>query len=452
MRPVIAIVGRPNVGKSTLLNRLARRRAALVADTPGVTRDRLFVDANMGSRGVILVDTGGFDTHPGDELSRMVVEQAQAAIDEADLVLFLCDSRDGLHPVDQEVADVLRRSGKPVLCLVNKCDPGSNEANRHEFHRLGLDFLPISAAHGTGMDELEDLVLAGIGEPQGEERAAADADLKMCLLGRPNVGKSSLANSLSGGQRQIVSPIPGTTRDAVDIALEQDGIGCLLVDTPGVRRRARISVRLEQYSVLAALRSLERADVAVVVIDGAETFSDQDARLLSIVNDRGRGLVIAVNKTDLLDEPGAMKQYFEKLEHGARFVSYAPIVRLSAKTGRGVGRLLPECNKVARNLSQRVSTGDLNRLVAESLQKHQPPLVRGKRAKIYYITQAEVKPPTFVASVNDPSRLPQHYRRYLENQLRARFAFIGVPLRWRFRKRGESGGKNSARGSKRRKR
>jgi len=450
MRPVIAIVGRPNVGKSTLLNRLVGRRAALVADTPGVTRDRLFVDARMGSRNVILVDTGGFDTHPEDELSRMVVEQAQAAVEQADLVLFICDSRDGLHPVDQEVANVLRRSGKLVLCLVNKCDPGADNSSRHDFHRLGLDILPISAAHGTGLDELQEMVLANLGEPQEEDRPATYADLKICLLGRPNVGKSSLANRLSGGQRQIVSATPGTTRDAADISLEQDGISCLLVDTPGVRRRARISMKLEQYSVMAALRSLERADVAVVVLDGTETFSDQDARLLSIVNDRGRGLVIAVNKIDQLEEPGTMKKYMEELVHGVRFVSYAPVLRLSAMTGRGLGRLLPECNKVARNLFQRISTGDLNRLVLEALSKHQPPLVKGRRAKIYYITQAEVKPPTFVASVNDPSRLPQHYRSYLENQLREKFAFVGVPLRWRFRKRGESGEKNKARRPKRR--
>lgn len=434
MRPVIAIVGRPNVGKSTLLNRLAGRAVALVADTPGVTRDRIFVECSLSGRNVVLVDTGGFDPHPADDMARAVVEQAWTAIEHADFVLFLCDVKDGLHPIDQSIADLLRKSRKMVLCLVNKCDPEAGFREEWEFHRLGLDLLPVSALHGTGIEQMAGTVADLLPRTEEDQEPEYEFQLKVCLLGRPNVGKSSLANALSGENRQIVSTTPGTTRDAVDIAVSNRGTTCLLVDTPGVRRKRSVVKRLEHMSVVAAIRSLERADVAVVVLDGSEAFADQDARLLRLVHDRGRGLCVAVNKIDLL-EPGQRKKYADARTRGMRFVAYAPVIEVSALTGEGVDRLLPEAYRVYQSTHKRVSTADLNRFVSDSISRLQPPLVRGKRVKIFYITQAEVNPPTFIAWVNDPMRMPKNYQRYLENRLRKRFPYPGTPLRWFFKKR-----------------
>jgi GTP-binding protein len=422
------------VGKSTLLNRLAGRTVALVADTPGVTRDRIFVECSLAGHNVILVDTGGLDPHPEDDMARAAVEQARTAIEHADFVLFLCDAKDGLHPLDQSIADLLRKSRKKVLCLVNKCDPGAGFREEWEFHRLGLDLLPISASHGTGIEQMTQDVAERLVRPADEEEPQYDFQLKLCLLGRPNVGKSSLANALSGEERQIVSKTPGTTRDAVDIAIRDRGTNCLLVDTPGVRRKRSVAKGLERMSVVAAMRSMERADVAVVVLDGSDKFADQDARLLRLVRDRGRGLCVAVNKIDLW-KPGRRKAYLENLAHGMRFVAYAPVIELSALSGEGVNRLLPQANRVHQSVHKRVATADLNRFVSDSISRLQPALVRGKRAKIFYITQAEVNPPTFIAWVNDPTRVPKNYQRYLENRLRKRFPFPGTPLRWIFKKR-----------------
>ena len=430
MRPVIAIVGRPNVGKSTLLNRLAGRRVALVADTPGVTRDRIFVECHN----VILVDTGGFDTRPDDDMARAAVEQARTAIEHADFVMFLCDAKDGLHPIDQSIADLLHKSKKGALCVVNKCDPGAGFREEWEFHRLGLDLLPISAAHGTGIEHMSGTVADRLVRSAEDEEPEYDYQMKLSLLGRPNVGKSSLANALSGEDRQIVSTTPGTTRDAVDIAIRNRGTTCLLVDTPGVRRKRSVAKGLERMSVVAAMRSLERSDVAVVVLDGSEQFADQDARLLRLVRDRGRGLCVAVNKIDLWKR-GQGKKYLDTLVHEMRFVAYAPVIKVSALTAEGVNRSRPTAQRVHQSSHKRVATADLNRFVSDSLSRLQPPLVRGKRAKIFYITQAEVNPPTFIAWVNDPTRVPKNYQRYLENRLRKRFPFPGTTLRWIFKKR-----------------
>jgi GTP-binding protein len=434
MRPLIAIVGRPNVGKSTLLNRLAGRTVALVADTPGVTRDRVFVECPLAGHKVVLVDTGGFDPHPDDDMARAVVEQARTAMEHADFVLFLCDAKDGLHPIDQSIADLLRKNKKAVLCLVNKCDPGAGFREEWEFHRLGLDLLPISALQGAGIEQMCSTVADRLEGSAEEKEPEYEFQLKLCLLGRPNVGKSSLANALSGEERQIVSTTPGTTRDAVDIAIRYRGTTCLLVDTPGVRRKRSITRQLERMSVVAAMRSLERASVAVVVLDGSEEFSDQDARLLRLVHDRGRGLCIAVNKIDLWNRDSRRK-FSDSLAHGMRFVAYAPVIEVSALTGEGVDLVFPAAHRVHRSTNTRIGTADLNRFVSDSLDRLQPPLVRGKRAKIFYITQAEVDPPTFIAWVNDPARMPKNYQRYLENRLRKQFPFPGAPLRWLFKKR-----------------
>jgi GTP-binding protein len=438
MRPLLAIVGRPNVGKSTLLNRLARRKVALIEDVPGVTRDRLFADAELGGRSVILVDTGGFDTRAEDVLTREAVLQARQAVAEADLVLLLCDATVGLHPMDQEVADILRRSGKPTLCVANKCDPGARELSQpHEFYPLGMELVEFSALHGSGLEALTDWVSARLRDFPAEPAPSSSEVPRLCLLGRPNVGKSSLANRLAGVQRQIVSPIPGTTRDAVDITITFQGKPLLLVDTPGVRRKSKVDSTLEHMSVLTALRSLERADVAVVVLDGGTSYADQDARLLNLVDQRGRGLVVAVNKADLWS-PSERRDYLRDLEHGLRHVAYARVAPLSARTGEGVARLLPAVLKAHAQAGKRVGTGELNRFVAEALERKQPPVVKGRRAKIYYLTQTGVRPPTFVAWVNDPARLHVSYRRYLENQLRAHYDFEGTAVRWHYRSKGES--------------
>jgi GTP-binding protein len=434
MKPVIAIVGRPNVGKSTLLNRLVRRKVALVSDTPGVTRDRIFVECTLSGHNVILVDTGGFDPHPDDDMARAAVEQAQMAIEHADFVLFLCDAKDGLHPIDQSIADLLRKNKKDVLCLVNKCDPGAGLREEWEFHRLGLDLLPISASHGTGIEQMADTVTDRLVRPTEEKELQYKFQLKLSLLGRPNVGKSSLANALSGEERQIVSTTPGTTRDAVDIVIRNRETTCLLVDTPGVRRKRSITKQLERMSVVAAIRSLERANVAMVVLDGSEQFADQDARLLRLVQDRGRGLCVVVNKIDLWNR-SQREKYRDALAHGMRFVAYAPVIEVSALTAKRVDLILPMAQRVHQSAHKRIATADLNRFVSDSLSRLQPPVVRGKRAKIFYITQAEVNPPTFVAWVNDPTRVPQNYQRYLENRLRKRFPFPGTPLRWIFKSR-----------------
>jgi GTP-binding protein len=296
---------------------------------------------------------------------------------------------------------------------------------------LGLDVLPVSATHGTGLEELFEKVAPQLPVP-GEEAPVEKFQLKLCLLGRPNVGKSSLCNALAGEDRQMVSSVPGTTRDAVDVALSREGIACLLVDTPGVRRKRSVVQKLERMSVVAALRSLERADVAVVVLDATEAFTDQDARLLRLVHDRGRGLVVAVNKTDLW-KAKQRAEYLESLKHGMRFVSYAHVATVSALKGSEVNRLLPAAMRALQSLQTRISTSDLNQFVAQANEQYQPPMVKGRRAKIYYLTQTDVCPPTFVAMVNDPRRVPRSYRRFLENRLRKRFPFPGAPLRWVFK-------------------
>ncbi len=440
MKPLVAIVGRPNVGKSTLLNRLAGKQVALVADWPGVTRDRLFAEARLGGREVLLVDTGGFDPRPQDELGRKVVEQARAAIEEAQAVLLVCDGLDGPHPLDGEMASLLRRAGKPVFCAVNKVDPGAGGRIWEEFFGLGLDTMPISALHGSGLEELA----ARLGESLGGAAAepgspAPPADFSLCLLGRPNVGKSSLANRLLGHERQIVSESPGTTRDAVDIFIERDGARCLLVDTPGVRRRTRIEQQLEQISVMAALRRLDRSDVAALLLDATEPVSDQDARLAHLVQQHGKGLLLVLNKMDRLAGEARRREAMAGAQRALRFVSYAPLCAVSALTGAGVEKILPLAREVKQALGLRLTTGQLNRLVAELTERHPPPISRGRRPRIFFISQVATAPPIMMAKVSQPQAISPSYLRYLENRLREHFAFTGVPIRWKLRSHGEGG-------------
>lgn len=436
MNSLVAVVGRPNVGKSTLLNRLAEKKVALVFDIPGVTRDRLFADVRVGEREVTLVDTGGFDPESEDVLIRGSVVLTKEAIADADMVLLVVDAKDGLHPLDGEVADYLRRHKKPSLCLVNKSDPQAGGRDPWEFHRLGLDLLPVSALHGTGMSDLKEWMLAHLPEPEPIRAGAGpiNFDFRMCLVGRPNVGKSSIANRLLGQERQLVSDIPGTTRDAVDLTLEQGGIRCLLVDTPGVRRKARVHENMERASVMAALRSLERADVAGLVLDSTQPFSDQDARLLAMAQERGICILALVNKVDALSARQRI-DYQSQLRHGMRFAPYVPILECSAKTGLNVEGVLPTARDAIQQADHRIPTGELNRFFGDVIEKHEPPLLKGKRAKIYFLTQTNVRPPTFVLMVNDATRIAESYRRYLENQLRKRFAFRGTPIRWVYREK-----------------
>jgi GTP-binding protein len=355
---------------------------------------------------------------------------------ESDLIFFVVDAKDGLHPIDNDLATLLRKSGIEVLCLVNKMDPGVSSRDQYEFHKLGLPLISTSATHGYGLDQLVEEALPLLPAAEDEPEEDPKTKFRMCLLGKPNVGKSSLANMLAGESRQLVSTVAGTTRDAVDLVIEQDDLRCLLVDTPGVRRKTKVERKLERLSVVAALRSVERAHVALIVLDGSEQFSDQDAKLINIVQDRGRSMVILVNKMDLLKSAQQKNKYFDDLKRRAHFVSYAPILKVSAKTGAGVNKICPTADTVFENRTKRISTGKLNRFLEKTLEAKSPPTIKGKRAKFYFITQAQTRPPTFVASVNDPTRIPHHFRKYLENSLRKEFSFSGTPIRFVYKKHG----------------
>lgn len=435
MKPIIAIIGRPNVGKSTLLNRLARRKVSLVADTPGVTRDRNYAETQLSGRDVLLVDTGGFEPAPATQLEKSVVMQAQIAIDEADIVFFVCDAKDGLHPHDHTIANMLIKKQIPTFCLVNKCDPGATSTEFWDFYRLGIELISISAAHGTGLSELDEKLGVHFNSLPLTDPCIQVADLRLCFLGKPNVGKSSLVNRLIGENRQLVSNTPGTTRDAVDIVFEDKRGSVLLVDTPGVRRKRNIiKESIERLSVMAAFRSIERSDVAVAVLDATESFSDQDAKLLSLAHDRGNGLVVVVNKIDLLSGD-QIRKYLVDLKYKMRFVAYASVLRVSALTGTGVAKILTAARVALRNAQNRVTTGILNKFLNDAVDTLQPASIKGRRAKLNYMTQVSIGPPTFVVWVNNPDLVAENYRRFLENRLRKQIAFTGTPLRWIFKQK-----------------
>ncbi|RME26990.1 MAG: ribosome biogenesis GTPase Der [Deltaproteobacteria bacterium] len=437
MTALVAIVGRPNVGKSTLLNRLVGRRVALVADSPGVTRDRLYASCSLGGRRVVLVDTGGFDPDADSGIEAAVVAQAQAAIEEAQLVLFVCDGAEGLNPLDKEVGRLLRRSRKPVLLVVNKIDPGSDRV-AEEFHELGFEPIAVSASHGTGLRKLAaraGRVLEQV-VPDGDVPPPDSVAASFCLLGRPNVGKSSIANRLLGKERSIVSSVPGTTRDAVDSLLDFNDARMRLVDTPGVRRRRSVEKGLEQASVMAAIKSLERSDVAVVVLDAAERVTHQDARLVRLAVERGRGLVLALNKIDLLSDRQLQARRMQ-MDEALRFVPWAPRLLVSAKTGKGFRKIMSAVARVRQAMKVRIPTGQLNRLLEQMKERLEPPVVKGRRLKLYYASQTGIDPPEISVVMNRPLQLPENYKRYLENRLREVFEFPGVPLRWNWKGRSD---------------
>jgi GTP-binding protein len=433
-KPLVALVGRPNVGKSTLFNRLVEQRLAIVEDVPGTTRDRIYADAEWGGTTFTFVDTGGLVPDSGDDLSSMVRGQVEIAISEAEAIILLVDVKEGVTASDLEIAALLRRSGKPVLLAVNKADNESRRQEAVEFYELGLgDPIPISALHGTGTGDLLDALLQ-VG--WAEMRQAPSQGTRIAIVGRPNVGKSSLLNSVLGQERMIVSETPGTTRDAVDSLAEWKGEEVTLIDTAGIRRRGRVSPGIERYSVMRALRAIQRADVVLLLLDATEGVTEQDAHIAGYVVDEAKGLVIVVNKWDLVEKDTYTMQYYtDEIRRALRFVAYAPLVFVSAMTGQRVRKAMDLALEVQRSRTARVPTGELNRLISEAVSKHSPPSKRGKRLKIYYATQVGTAPPGFVFFVNDPRLVHFSYERYLENQLRRSFGFEGSPVRMVFRRR-----------------
>jgi GTP-binding protein len=440
---IVALVGRPNVGKSTLFNRLVGEQVAVVEDLPGTTRDRIYADTEWSGRGFTIVDTGGIEGAPGTELARLVRAQAQLAVEEADLLVLCVDAREGVTPDDEAVAALLRRSGKPIVVAATKADNPARRLAANELYALGFEeVVPVSALQGTGTGDLLDWIVARLPpEPPPEE----DDKPRFAIVGRPNVGKSSLLNAIVGQERSIVTDRPGTTRDPIDTELAHDGHELVLVDTAGIRRRGRIEVGVEKYSVLRALRAIGRSDVALLVIDADEGLTAQDAHLAGYVVEVGRGCVLVANKWDLVDRGAeSVKQFDAAVREHFKFMSWAPLAHVSALTGQRVGRPLDLALEAYRQRRRRVPTAELNRVVQRAIEQHAPASRRGRRFKLYYATQAETEPPTFVFFVNDPQAVPTGYERYLENRVREAFGFGGTPLRIRFRGREHADGDASA--------
>ncbi len=435
IKPIVALVGRPNVGKSMLFNRLAGERLAIVEDIPGTTRDRLYADSEWSGRSFTVVDTGGLvlgaDT---DDLTAQVRAQAQQAMDEADVIVFMTDAVQGLVPDDEDIAQLLRQTEKPVLLTVNKADNAERRLQAVEFYRLGLgEPYPISALHGTGTGDLLDAVVASF---PAEEEEAEDERVKIAIVGRPNVGKSSLLNRLLGQQRAIVSETPGTTRDAIDTVLEWNGEPLVLIDTAGIRRRGRIERGIEQYSVLRALKAMQRADVVLLLIDGIDGPTAQDAHVASYALQENKSIVVLVSKWDAVEkDEETMVAYTQRVRAALRFLDYVPVLFISARTGQRVNKVLPTALQVYEARFLRIPTGELNRIVQDTIAQHAPPSKAGKRLKFFYATQAGVDPPHFIFFVNDARLVHFSYERYLENKLRERYSFSGTPLRLTFRNR-----------------
>ncbi|MEW5899247.1 MAG: ribosome biogenesis GTPase Der [Bacillota bacterium] len=432
-KPVVAIVGRPNVGKSTLFNRLVGERVAIVEEKPGVTRDRLEKDVEWSGRVFTLVDTGGLDFQETDEISGKTRRQVELAIREADVLLFLVDARAGLTPADEEIAQMLRRSEKPVLLVANKAEKFAGE--HYDFFRLGLgEPIPVSAALGLNTGDLLDQILQAL--PAREEEACPEELIRVAVVGRPNVGKSSLVNKILGFERVIVSPQPGTTRDAIDTLFEHAGRRFLLVDTAGIRRKSKIDEATERYSVMRAFKAIDSCDVSLVMLDALEGVTEQDKRIAGYVHEKGKASILTVNKWDLLKkDKRAADRYREEVDQELPFLSYAPVAFISALTGKGIRQLLQLVVDVWGEFNRTIPTGSLNALLADLQLRNPPPSQKGKRLKIFYGTQVQNRPPTFALFVNDPELLHFSYLRYLENQLRLAWGFTGTPLRFFFRRR-----------------
>lgn len=436
MKPVVVIIGRPNVGKSTLFNRLVKRRKAIVEDEPGVTRDRNYAEALYEDHPFLLIDTGGFEPAAKERIPKQVQEQAEVAIQEADLVLFLMDGKEGLNPADIEVAHYLRKVTKPVFYVVNKIDGERQEENVIDFYQLGVPALySISAEHGRGVADLMDGVFKVLTPtPLQEERE--EGEIRVALVGRPNVGKSSLLNKLIGRPRAVVDSTPGTTRDAIDTPLRREGRKYIFIDTAGIRRKSKVSKRLEKYMTIRALKSLERCDVAVILLDGFEGLTDQDARIAEFAEENGRALIFIVNKWDLVEkETSTLEQYKKRIRKEIKTLDYVPILFISALTGQRVSKLFETIDAVISEHRKRIATAKLNQWLQEIFQNNPPPLAGSRTVKLYYISQVTTAPPTFVLFTNEPRGITEPYLRYLMRQLRERYGFAGAPLRILLRRR-----------------
>ena len=437
-KPVVAVVGRPNVGKSTLFNALAGSRISIVEDTPGVTRDRIYADVNWLNYQFTLVDTGGIEPETDDLILSRMREQAETAIMTAEVILFLTDVRQGLVDADYKVADMLRKSGKPVLLIVNKVDSFEKfMPDVYEFYNLGLgDPIPISAAGKLGIGDMLDEVVSRF-RPEDLEEEEDDRP-RIAVIGKPNVGKSSIINKLLGEDRVIVSPIAGTTRDAIDTTVVRNGKEYVFIDTAGLRRKSKVKEELERFSVIRTVTAVERCDVAILLIDATEGVTEQDAKIAGIAHERGKGVIIAVNKWDLVEKDNhTMKEFSEKIWQKLAYMPYAELIFISAKTGQRLPKLFDVIDAVIDNCALRIQTGVLNEILMEATAMKQPPSDKGKRLRIYYITQVSVKPPTFVMFVNDKKLTHFSYTRYIENQIRSTFGFRGTPLRFLYRERKE---------------
>jgi GTP-binding protein len=438
--PVLAIVGRPNVGKSTLFNKLLGERKAIVGDSPGVTRDRNYGEAEWAGRKFQLIDTGGLDTDADGDLEENVQKQSRLALAEADVILFLFDGKSGLNPLDREAVRLLHKEDKPVLFAVNKLDSRQRADNLYEFYALGIDPLfSISAEHGLGIPDLMDEVVQWFpNAEESDEKTEEKAPLRISVVGRPNVGKSTLINRLLGFERSVVDSTPGTTRDALDSPFKLEGEPCLLVDTAGIRRKARINDRLERFSVSHSLRSVDRGDLVIHILDGVEGVTDQDAQILSYAWQRGKALLLAVNKWDVVSKNGAdVESYREEVYHQLSFLDFVPVTFISASTGYGVRRMLETAGRVLRAYGKKVSTSAMNQALQRIVRAHAAPLSQGKPVKFYYGTQTGTRPPTFTLFVNTPQAVPESYQRYLIHQLREHLALEYVPIRLVLRARRE---------------
>lgn len=437
-KPVVAVVGRPNVGKSTLFNKIIGKRFSIVDDTPGVTRDRIYGDAEWLGKKFLAVDTGGIEPESGDVILSAMRAQAQLAIDTAAVIIFVTDIHSGVTAADMEVAALLQKSGKPVVLCVNKCDTvGELPPEFYEFYNLGVgDPIAVSSVHGHGTGDLLDAVISHI--PAEEFEDEDEEIIQVAVIGKPNAGKSSLINRIAGKERSIVSDVAGTTRDAIDTRIDRDGVKYNFIDTAGLRRKSKVENDIEKYSVLRAKMAVERADVCVILLDGVEGFTEQDSKVAGLALEQGKACIIAVNKWDIVEKDGKTMDSMRKtLMNDFSFMPYAPILFLSAKTGQRIDRLFELIKYVNEQNTMRIATGMLNDILADATARVQPPTDKGKRLKIYYMTQASTKPPTFVCFCNKAELFHFSYQRYLENQIRSTFGLEGTPVRFVIRERGD---------------
>jgi GTP-binding protein len=437
-KPVVAVVGRPNVGKSTFFNYLAGRRISIVEDTPGVTRDRIYTEVEWRNRKFTLIDTGGIEPYSEDRIMQQMKQQAEVAVEMADVIVFMVDVKDGMTASDKEIAALLRKSNKPLLLVANKVDRvGEPPAEMYEFYNLGIgDVLPVSSIHGLGMGELLDEIFSFF--PGTDEEDYEEDVIKVAVIGKPNSGKSSLINRVLGEERVIVSDIPGTTRDAIDTYVADGEDKYVFIDTAGIRRQSRITENIERYSAIRSWTAIERADVCLIMIDAKDGVTEQDAKIAGYAHEQGKASIIVVNKWDLIEkETGTLEEYRKTVLEKLGFMTYAPVLFISVKTGQRVDKIFELIKYVADQSALRVSTGMLNDLLNEAVSMVQPPSDKGKRLKIFYITQAGVKPPTFVIFINNRELFHYSYERYIENQLRKSFGFEGTPLRFIHREKNE---------------